>query len=70
MTYVRSELGENNSIAPLGQADFEDTLWTFSIRGNQFAALRSMSRPRLSETLTYLLSPSERNITGMVLSLR
>lgn len=39
-TYIRSELGENDSTATLGQVDFKDTLRTFSIRGNQFAALR------------------------------
>lgn len=39
-TYIRSELVENDSTATLGQVDFEENLRTFSIRGNQFAALR------------------------------
>lgn len=37
MTYIRSELGENDSTPNLGQVD---TLQTFSIRDNQFAALQ------------------------------
>ncbi|KAL9039877.1 MAG: hypothetical protein Q9214_004700 [Letrouitia sp. 1 TL-2023] len=40
MRYIRSELGENDNTATLSRVDFEDTLRTFCVRGNQFAALR------------------------------
>lgn len=39
-TYIRSELGENDSTATLRQVGFEDTFRIFSVRGNQFAALQ------------------------------
>lgn len=72
-TYIRSELGENDSTATLRQVGFEDTFRIFSVRGNQFAALQPaqvcLKHDFLNLGLIFF-SPSERNMTGLILSLR